>query len=385
MKLCVFLPSPLRDYHAKGELKHRYYNPLNTFKEVHVVEFEAGPSDPSPLQMVVGQAKLNVHPIGVMSLPTLPAIWRRLNLLVKTIRPDVIRAYDPSWRGALAVARAQRWERPVVVSIHTHLGDKRRVMGNRLGPLEGALERYTLRRADRVLCVSEHVLSYARSMGAARPKLLYNCIECDRFVPPAGHLEKWPRNNPPVVLAVSRLVPSKNLACLLEAVAPLNVILHIVGSGPERSKLEALAHRLGLADRLTMTSSIPHTAIQSEYHRADLFALPTLLEGFCMPVGEAMAAGLPVVTSDIPVLQEVGGEAAVRVAPTPADFRQAIRGLLDRPEEARKRVEQGLLEARRFDAPIWEAREAGVYAELLGIEAPRGHWSSSAHPVAFPN
>ncbi|MDA2931905.1 glycosyltransferase family 4 protein, partial [Nitrospinae bacterium AH-259-F20] len=172
-------------------MKHRYYNSLNAFEEVHVVEFTVEPSDPSPMDMAFGKARLTVHPVGAMSPTALPSVWRELNRVVKTVRPDVIRAYDPSWCGALAVAVAQRWKRPIVVSIHTHFGDKRRVMGNRFGPVERALEQYTLRRADRVLCVSEHVLRYAQAMGAQRPELLYNRIECDRFAPTAEHGEQW--------------------------------------------------------------------------------------------------------------------------------------------------------------------------------------------------
>jgi glycosyltransferase involved in cell wall biosynthesis len=126
-----------------------------------------------------------------------------------------------------------------------------------------------------------------------------------------------------------------------------------------------------MTNRITLTESVPNSEIHRIYHRADLFAIPTLLEGFCIPVAEAMAAGLPVVTSDIPVLREVGGEVTIRVAPSPERFRQAIQWLLNHPEESLRLAKEGLEEARRFDAPVWEAREAAVYYELLKVGAPR--------------
>jgi colanic acid/amylovoran biosynthesis glycosyltransferase len=124
------------------------------------------------------------------------------------------------------------------------------------------------------------------------------------------------------VLTVGRLVEKKGTEYLLRAMHMLartapgsEAKLVIVGDGPLRPELEALATRLGLSDRVAFRGALPHSAISAELARADVFALPSVvaadgdMEGIPVSIMEAMASGVPVVAtrhSGIPELVEDG-------------------------------------------------------------------------------
>jgi alpha-1,3-rhamnosyl/mannosyltransferase len=102
-----------------------------------------------------------------------------------------------------------------------------------------------------------------------------------------------------------------------------------------------------------LTGSVPDAELPALYAGAACFVMPSLYEGFGLPLAEAMAAGVPAVASDIPALREVGGEAVRYANPLePASFAAAIGAALDDAEGSRLRAAAGRGRARRFR---WEA------------------------------
>jgi glycosyltransferase involved in cell wall biosynthesis len=118
---------------------------------------------------------------------------------------------------------------------------------------------------------------------------------------------------------VGTLEPRKGHDLLLRAVAEDGFDdLAIVFAGPPAGRdaeLRSLAQELGLADRLTILGRVDDAVLAGLYARAQVFCMPSLGEGFGLPVLEALAAGTPVVASDLPAIREVAGDAAVLVAP----------------------------------------------------------------------
>lgn len=122
-----------------------------------------------------------------------------------------------------------------------------------------------------------------------------------------------------------------------------------------------------LGSDLCRLGRVTDADLQALYAGAAIFAFPSLHEGFGLPVLEAMAAGTPVIASDIPALREVAGDAAVLVPPGDADaWAQALEGLLAEPTRRAALVEAGRHRASRYS---WEATAAAtlaVYRELVG-------------------
>jgi glycosyltransferase involved in cell wall biosynthesis len=112
-----------------------------------------------------------------------------------------------------------------------------------------------------------------------------------------------------VVLCVTRLVPIKNLPLLLEAIADVrrhsqDAVLVFVGEGPQRQALEAQARALGMADAVIFAGYAAQEDTPSWYRTADVFALPSDFDNSPNVVLEAMAAGLPVVATDVGGLRD---------------------------------------------------------------------------------
>jgi glycosyltransferase involved in cell wall biosynthesis len=179
----------------------------------------------------------------------------------------------------------------------------------------------------------------------------------------------------PAVLAVGRLVTLKGHAVLLEAIARLNgagepVCATIVGDGPCRGALEQRARALGVADRVSFAGTVGQDEIGDYYERADIFCLPSFVEGIPVVLLEAMACGIPVVASRITGIPELveDGTSGVLVAPGRPDLlADALRSLL---ADADRRAELAA-RARRRVAGDYElsasARQLRALMERHGV------------------
>jgi glycosyltransferase involved in cell wall biosynthesis len=134
------------------------------------------------------------------------------------------------------------------------------------------------------------------------------------------------------VAVVGRLTEGKNVATLVRAVAasPADIRLTVVGDGPARSELERLALDLGCADRVRFTGLLSRADVHALLPDVDALASASWSEGLPVGVLEGMAAGLPVVLSDIPSHREVLGAGGGARLVRPDDvqgFRDAIAAL----------------------------------------------------------
>ena len=193
----------------------------------------------------------------------------------------------------------------------------------------------------------------------------------DNVQPPPPGTAREPRT----ILSVGTTAPYKNVPVLLHALtdkdlADVRVIR--VGS-PFHSEYAELAARLGVAGRIEFRKGISEDELTHLYQTATVLAQPSLTEGFGMPVAEAMAAGLPVVSSDGGSLPEVGGTAA-RVVPfrqhhpgppdldDARDFGRALAEVLDDGAARARMSETGITESARFRAPAVREALLAAYA-----------------------
>lgn len=180
----------------------------------------------------------------------------------------------------------------------------------------------------------------------------------------------------PFVLHVGTSEPRKNLPALVDAYARLRATRaglrqRLVLAGPRgwgHADLQRAVAASGAGGYVDFVGCIDDADLPAVYSAADLFAFPSLYEGFGLPVLEAMACGTPVVTSTAGALPEVAGNAARFVDPSNPEMLAALLGeLLADPVQRGALAERGRRNAERF---TWErcARETfAVYEEAVGL------------------
>jgi glycosyltransferase involved in cell wall biosynthesis len=138
------------------------------------------------------------------------------------------------------------------------------------------------------------------------------------------------------LVSVGRLVPSKRFDHAIRALAELrkshsSARLTIVGEGRERSSLERLAQRLGLADAVQLTGRVSEDAKVRLLREADVLVACAVREGWGLTITEAARLGTPAVTYDVPGLRDsvIDGQTGLLTEPTPAALADGLRRLLD--------------------------------------------------------
>ena len=177
----------------------------------------------------------------------------------------------------------------------------------------------------------------------------------------------------PYALYVGTLQPQKNVATVVRCLVDLDVDLDLVIVGPrsdrEAQELRSVIAAAGVEHRVRFEGFVSTARLDGLYREATVVVLPSLIEGFGLPVLEAMAADVPVVVSDIRVLREVGGDAATYVPRPldPASWAEVLARAVAEP--AQRRDARVLAGHRRLAAYAWEtiaARYAAVLSDAAG-------------------
>jgi glycosyltransferase involved in cell wall biosynthesis len=214
--------------------------------------------------------------------------------------------------------------------------------------------RFIAARADAVWVPSEMTGTVLAERFGVESRRLPYCYDSDRFVP-AG----IPRAAPPTLLTVSRLREHKNQAATLGAAARLGreVEVRLIGRGPERDRLEALARRLGV--RCRIETDADDATVARAYHEASVAVCPSRFEGFGLTPVEAVASGTPVVASDIPPHRESVAGAAWLV---PLDDETALTAAIGQALQGPP-ADPSLV--RELALPAAAARFVAAFAPLL--------------------
>jgi glycosyltransferase involved in cell wall biosynthesis len=169
--------------------------------------------------------------------------------------------------------------------------------------LFSGLSRRTIARASAVITVNEEAAEFVVRNGASpeRVVVIPPGVDTRRFRSASARKTQSTNVN---LLCVSRLLRRKNIDVVIEALANVvenepQVRLRIVGDGPERKTLKSLTKRLGLEGKVTFAGFVPNAAVHEEYSQADVFVNASAAEGFATTCLEALASGLPVVSTRV--------------------------------------------------------------------------------------
>jgi glycosyltransferase involved in cell wall biosynthesis len=297
----------------------------------------------------------------------------RLTRLLRAERVDVVHAhqYTPFFYGLAARLGGPR--RPILFTEHgRHQPDyprPKRMLANRL----------LLSRRDRVVGVGAAVrqaLIANEGLPARRVEVLYNGIDVDAFAAggadrAAVRRELGAGPGDLVLVQVARLDYLKDHATAVRTLARVagaapQARLWLVGDGPERPGVEARVREFGLGDRVQFLGT--RKDVGRLLHAADVFLLTSVSEGIPLTVIEAMAAGLPVVATDVGGLREVVADGATGLlAPAGDDdaLAERILRLAGDPEPRRRMGAAGRARAKAlFDEPRMCADYSRLYREL---------------------
>jgi glycosyltransferase involved in cell wall biosynthesis len=340
------LSRALKDIHRLACLD--LYNPEDLFRTPTFKEL----SDPVNLMEWLGVSTMGFPEPFTFGIRAQRFLRTRLN------RFDVIHDNQCLSYGIGAVAR----KKPTLATIHHPITVDRdiavravRSFWKKLKLLRWfsfiGMQKRVSRTLRRIITVSECARAdIAREFRIPRRRftVVPNGINTGLFYPIPGVAREPGR----IIVTTSSDVPLKGLYYLLHAVARIaarrNIRLVVVGTPNQNGGITRLIRRLGIGGRITFTGRISDAEFVHQYARAAMAVVSSVYEGFGLPAGEAMACGVPVISTTGGALPEVVGDAGILVPPGNADaLAAAIVHLVDHPEKAHELGRRGYERVRR--------------------------------------
>ncbi len=295
--------------------------------------------------------------------------WRGLGKALRDFRPQVVHIDEEPYN----LAAWQAFHHARRVGAKTLFASWQNLVRRYPPPFSWG-ERRLLRGVDYLLAGTEGCAAVWRAKGYRGPLAIApQCgVDTRRFQPLDSSTGR-----PFTIGYVGRLVPAKGVDLLLRALSELSGDwrLRIVGGGPEREALLALAAALGIAARVQFSPQQPSVAMPAVYHTLDALVLPSRRtrrwqEQFGRVLTEAMACAIPVVGATSGAIPDVVGVAGLLF---PEGDVRALTGQLRRlQQDAALRAELGQLGRRRvekhFTQEVVAAKFLTVYRELLSGE-----------------
>ncbi len=324
----------------------------------------------------IRQSGLDVNLVRVHRLLD-PLGFLRLKRHLRARRPALVHTHL-DFSATLGGTACRKLGIPHITTLHT-LGDPPR--GTRALWRQRLLYRVLSRSCDQIIAVSQSVREHhlkRSNLDPGKIVTVHNGIDLQQFARQSQTDREAARRSfnipfdAPLITTVAVLRPAKGIQHLIEAMPTMAKALPairvlVVGSGPNELMLKAQATALGVADRITFAGhrdDVPHLLTAS-----DLFVLPTLRDSLPTVIIEAMAAGTPVVASDVDGVAEMieDGVTGLLVPPSnPSKLADACLRLLNQPNlsssiahAARRAADQ------RFDIDVHIRRVTEIYEELL--------------------
>ena len=233
--------------------------------------------------------------------------------------------------------------------------------------------RWSAKRAAHVFTVSEYSkteLSRLYGVESEDVTVIHNAVDFGRFCPGvegADVVKARGLVSNQYILSVGRLEPRKNHATLIKAYASLkfdDLPLVIVGQRDFRyGEIFSLIKSCGIEDRVVILEDVSDDELPVLYRHASLFVYPAFAEGFGMPPLEAMASGVPTISSDTTAIPEVVGEAGLLVSPFEVpELAASMRKVLIDQVLSEKMRRAGLERAKKFS---WRASAERVRAQYM--------------------
>lgn len=239
------------------------------------------------------------------------------------------------------------------------------------------MQRKVVSRLQHVVTVSEvsaHDVARAFGLDQSALHVIHNGIDTGTFAP-RPDVARVPFR---VMATASADQPLKGLKYLLSAIAELKqqwpeIHLVVIGKLKADGETNRLIDELGIRERLTFVSGVETEEIVRRYAEATVVVVPSIYEGFGFPAGEAMACGVPVISTDGGALPEVVGDAGVTVPVRDASaIAQALSRLFESGEERQRLAAAGRHRIEeRFSWQVAAERMEALYRDVIAARAAK--------------
>jgi glycosyltransferase involved in cell wall biosynthesis len=220
-----------------------------------------------------------------------------------------------------------------------------------LTELRRKIEHWVAKKADKIIVPSEYLKKIVGTWGAGNNKIIvvYNAFKNESI----SAAEGVSAAGKSYIVSAGRLVPWKGFDVLIEIIKelPEEIKLKIIGSGPDRKKLEFKIKNLGLSERIDLVGQLPHQEFLQCLAGAEIFVLNTAYEGLSHVILEAMACGIPVITTDIggnPEVIKSGYNGILVEYNNKEQFKKAISELHNNPDLRKLFIENSYKELEKF-------------------------------------
>ena len=299
-----------------------------------------------------------------------PAVIFHLLNVIKKIQPEIIHTH--LFQPRIYTTFAHLLYRRGVLITHKHS-----IVNPRKHHIFMLLEMVTILFNNKVIAISESVkksLNKYEFIPKSKIFVLTNSIDCKKFNE-AFKQRAYPIDKSIVIGTVGRIERVKGIKYLLLAMKIIlrqysNARLEIVGDGSELNELKLLAEKLGISNSVIFFGKLAHPI--PNYSRMDIFVLPSLLEGFGIVLLEAMAAGIPVIATNVHGIKEVviDGKSGILIPPkNPEAIAKSVLRIIEDPRLSKDLVEEGFKRARLFDIQEHLLKLENLYNSLLGVES----------------
>jgi glycosyltransferase involved in cell wall biosynthesis len=359
--------------HALGLIKCLLHQPI--VKEVHVIL--------APWQRQLAQHRtlhadrvlLHVATMGRGLVGRNAWYYRQLPHLVKRIRPDVVHLSYP------APINRDLIDPPVALTLHDmYPFDIPENFGFPKALFNRIMLRHCLTSVDAIACVSNATLSRLRYYLPPdihkKALRIYNCVEPSTDCAERSPIPDW--KGEPFFLSVSQHRKNKNVVLLIEAFHALidreliasNSQLIVVGiTGPETRHILQVISSLGMPQKVHLLRGLTEQELQWCYRHCETLVAPSIIEGFGLPVAEALFAGCRVVCSDIAAFREIDSHHC-RFVPLdpdgPNDLAEAIASSVAAPSPPTIALPQ-------FSAEIIGQQYVALYRTLISATSGIRH------------
>ena len=303
--------------------------------------------------------------------------------LLPALKLDVIHAHHPILLGQTAARKAAELNLPLVFTFHTQYWEYTHYVPFPQEAIQEFLKNAVHRWLREFMQKCQHIVIPSESMKEIlirnygleeRYTVIptgmdlepYRCAEWESLRQEKGWQDKT------VLISVGRLAPEKNWDTLLHAFAKVcpqypNLRLVLIGDGPAKETLEALAAELGIAEHVTFTGPLPFAEVPCYLKAADAFTFASVTETQGLVTMEAMAAGLPVVAVDGSGTRDIvdHGKQGFLVENDADALAEGIKKLLSDPQQIKRFSSNALKKASTFDINQLGKQLVSVYEQAI--------------------